>query len=88
MFKENKVVQKYEFLGGVFNTNKGYEGFHSVAYVRLNGDTKQFLRYDDESVQIVKEKEIKGYAKILFYCSKDAMLNKNKIQILQREISS
>ncbi len=44
---EGKEV-KYEFVSGVYNTRRGYDGFHSVAYVRNPGG--KMLCYNDEKV--------------------------------------
>ena len=55
-------------MAGVFNTNKGYEGHHSVAIVRYE---EKFLCCNDTSVFPIKEENIRGYAKILFYCQEE-----------------
>ncbi len=59
---EGKEV-KYEFVSGVYNTRRGYDGFHSVAYVRNKGE--KVLCYNDERVW--EQEETRGYPKLLFY---------------------
>jgi len=65
-------VENYKFFGGVWNTNKGYEGVHSVAYI-ASENKGEFVCYNDTWVRTVKEQEIRGYAKLLFYC-KDILI--------------
>ncbi len=64
-------LTKYEFVSGVFNTVRGPEGFHSIAYVKRNyqrrGIEEEFLVYNDETVEIVRESQINQFPKLLFY---------------------
>jgi len=59
-----------KFLAGVYNTNRGYRGEHSVAYVRTNEG--YFRCFNDSSVFSVGKNRIKGYPKLLFYMEEDS----------------
>lgn len=58
--------KSYKFFGGVYNTNRGFDGVHSVAYIQEteNGTVRY---YNDFMVRNVDWEDIRGYAKLLFY---------------------
>mgnify|MGYP003580842475 CR=1 FL=1 len=58
----------YQFFGGVYNTQRGYNGFHSVAYVRDDEDGNFVRCYNDSFVEKVFWEDMNGFAKLLFYC--------------------
>ncbi len=68
--------QVYRFAGGVYNTNKGYDGVHSVAYI--DDKTRGLLCYNDSWITSVKDSQIKGYAKLLFYVKEEVGLGIGK----------
>jgi len=63
----------FRFLAGVFNTNRGEKGGHSVAYIYKHDEDRQesFLCYNDSYVRCVNYEEIRGYPKLLFYARCD-----------------
>lgn len=58
----------YKFFGGVYNTRRGFDGAHSVAYVMESEDGKFVKSYNDSMAKTMSWDNIYGYPKLLFYC--------------------
>mgnify|MGYP003577547428 CR=1 FL=1 len=70
-FCNKGTMKKYEFISGVYNMNRGFDGYHSIAYVKKDdvkeGEEARFWVYNDRRVGVVGYDEIRQYPKLLFY---------------------
>jgi len=63
--------KRYNLVAGVYNTSQGQNGEHSVAYVKMKGETEGenlFLCYNDLNINLTNERNLRGFPKMMFYC--------------------